>query len=245
MLPEGESEPFLKETELRSPGRKHNILHSRFLGHKDVLKRWSAAFWHPFVTHFVIFLLTSLVWGGLFLATRASLFIQCNHQHSHDRPEHTETTRQHDNITTKSRLLTCGDSTAEAKSLNCHYDILANHWIPEVCIDQNAINEYKTDGSWFGFADENRTELLTIDTMSEMEFYYTSERDHIVHCAMLWRKQFWAFYEERAALDTIITSVEHTMHCSQFLIDMSDKGPDYRNMPIKTWVGHAGCWVRD
>ncbi|WQF83001.1 hypothetical protein CDEST_08015 [Colletotrichum destructivum] len=245
MLLEGESEPFLEETKNHSPGRKHSILNTRFLGRKDVLKRCSAALHHPIATHVVVFLITSLVWGGLFLATRAPLFIHHDYHTSHESAEHTQTTKEHDNITTKSRLLTCGSSTAEAKSLNCHYDILANHWIPEVCMDHDAIEEYKTDGSWFGFADENRTELLTIDTMSEMEFYYTSERDHIVHCAMLWRKQFWAFYEERVALDTIIASVEHTMHCSQFLIDMSDKGPDYRNMPIKTWVGHAGCWLRD
>jgi hypothetical protein len=101
------------------------------------------------------------------------------------------------------------------------------------------------DGSWFGYADENRTELLGIDAMSEMDFYYTSERDHIVHCAMLWRKQFRAFFEGRRNLDSIIASSKHTLHCSQFFIDMSERGPDYRNMPIKTHVGYAGCWVKE
>jgi hypothetical protein len=117
--------------------------------------------------------------------------------------------------------------------------------VPGICMDQEAVEEYQADGSWFGFADEKRTELLTLDAMSEMEFYYTSERDHIVHCAMLWRKQYRAFFEGRQNLDTLIASKAHTLHCSQYLIDMTEKGPDYWNMPIKTWVGYAGCWLKE
>lgn len=42
--------------------------------------------------------------------------------------------------------------------------------MPGICRDQEAVEEDQTDGSWFGYADENRTELISIDTMSEMEF---------------------------------------------------------------------------
>ena len=47
-------------------------------------------------------------------------------------------------------------------------------------MDQEAVREHQSDGSWFGYADEERTRLLSIDAMSEAPFYYTNMRDHIL-----------------------------------------------------------------
>jgi hypothetical protein len=141
--------------------------------------------------------------------------------------------------------LTCGTSLQEAKSKGCLYDILSNHWIPNECADEFSIREYQSDGSWYPYNDENRTELLTREELGDRTFYYTSMRDHIVHCAALWRRQFRALSEGWRYLDSVLTDPEHTMHCSKFLVDMSDYGPDFRTMPIKVFVGHAGCHVRD
>lgn len=141
------------------------------------------------------------------------------------------------------RFLRCGTSVSEAKALGCEYDILANHWVPRLCMDYEAVAEYQTDGSWFGFARENRTELLRVDAMGELPQYYTSERDHIVHCAMLWRKQYRAFAEGRRHIDSITADREHTYHCSQYLMDMTELGPDLRTVPLRVDVGFAGCYV--
>lgn len=241
MLPENESEPFLEDSDAESNRdlrRKSALERQRTKGHLG-------AFWHwislssPFLSHFLVFVATSLLWGSVIL-----VMMNCSPQIPRT-VEVLEHSQIHGNLTSEAKLLTCGHSTPEAKKLGCQYDILSNHWVPGICMDQEAVKEYQTDGSWYGFADENRTELLTIEAMSEMDFYYTSERDHIIHCAMLWRKQFRAFFEGRRNLDSIIASGHHTEHCSQFLVDMSDNGPDYRNMPIKTHVGYAGCWVKE
>ncbi|KAL9065630.1 MAG: hypothetical protein Q9157_007406 [Trypethelium eluteriae] len=190
------------------------------------------------LSHCMVFIVTSLIWGGIILLG----LHQVNLTRSVIHPDHPE---PHGDFISNAHISLCGNSPSEAKASDCEYDILSNHWIPSPCMDHAAVEEYQTDGSWFGFADENRTALLSIDDMSQMEFYYTSERDHIVHCAMLWRKQFRAFFEGRTQLDTIIASERHTTHCSQFLIDMTAKGPDYWNMPIKTWVGYGGCWSKN
>lgn len=145
----------------------------------------------------------------------------------------------------RATYLTCGNTTTEAKSKGCQYDILSNHWVPGVCMDQAAIVEYQVDGSWYGYTDEGRTQRLSIDTMSQKNFYYTSERDHILHCAMLRRKQWRAFVGGRTKLDSLIIYEEHTMHCAQFLVAKTENGIDYWHMPIKTWVGFAGCYVKD
>ncbi|KAA8647078.1 uncharacterized protein ATNIH1004_005761 [Aspergillus tanneri] len=231
MGPRDESELFLKDPH-QTPKQISDPESRNIFRHRTNLNLWFLS------SHSLVFIFTSLLWGSLFYTMDLSL-------QSRKSIKPIDETKPLGNITTKAKLLTCGWTPEEAKALGCQYDILSNHWVPGLCMDQKAVEEYQTDESWFGFADENRTELLSIDTMSEMKYYYTSERDHIVHCAMLWRKQFRAFFEERDNLDTIIADSEHTMHCSQFLMDMSDKGPDYRNMPIKTWVGYAGCWVKE
>lgn len=113
-------------------------------------------------------------------------------------------------------------------------------------MDEGSVKVYQADRSWFGYADENRTQRIdSIEAMGNVEVYYTNMRDHIVHCAALWKKQFKAFFEERIYYDSLILDPQHTYHCADFLVDMTDKGPDFRNIAIKVEVGHAGCWVRE
>ena len=239
MLPKDESEPFLKDS---GPVMRSSSSLERYdaYGCLGLQRRWSK---NPTAIPsqcmiVAVFIATSLFWGSIIL------FIMHASPPIYKPAGRLDSLKPYYNVTSGAELLTCGHSTPEAKEKGCQYDILSNHWVPDICMDQEAVEEYQADGSWFGFADEHRTELLTIDAMSEMDFYYTSERDHIVHCAMLWRKQYKAFFEGRQKLDTLIASKSHTLHCSQFLIDMTENGPDYWNMPIKTWVGYAGCWVR-
>jgi len=146
------------------------------------------------------------------------------------------------NITSSAKLITCGGSVAEARQRGCKYDILLNNWVPAPCYDDEFLAEYKDDGSWGAYADKNMTQRLTVEQMSQRDFYYTSIRDHVNHCAIMWRKQFWALYEERPAFDTVIANPGHTEHCSQYLMDvMEAKWTE----PTRTEMGFAGCWVRN
>jgi hypothetical protein len=189
----------------------------------------------PVVSHSLVFIITSLFWtfGLLLLPT----FNSTPHFLKHSEGNST--------IVPGADYFHCGHSVEEAEARGCEYDILNNHWIPAKCIDEFSIREYQSDGSWFGYADKNHTELLDIKAMGRTPVYYTNERDHIVHCSFLWRKQFRAFMEGRKYLDSIIVDEEHTMHCSEFLIKMSEWGPDFRKMPIEVHVGYAGCHVRN
>ena len=101
------------------------------------------------------------------------------------------------------------------------------------------------------------------------KYYYTNMRDHIMHCATLWRRQYRAFmtvmgtpaYLSRMdagallssdgsmpvrGLDSLIVDEEHTMHCSEFLVEMTEAGKgkeEWEAMPIQVEVGFAGCHV--
>lgn len=183
--------------------------------------------------------------ASLFLAGIFYLFdpeISTSLQPSSPSPSTATATNTRHNITSSARLLTCGTSVTSARALGCKYDILLNNWVPAPCYDQEFIDEYKDDDSWGGYADEAMTQKLKPGEMGEREYYWTSLRDHVNHCAMMWRKQFWVLYEERRAFDTVIASPGHTDHCAQFLVDAGDRNWTH---PTKTEIGFAGCWVRE
>lgn len=191
------------------------------------------------VYHIAVVISTALLWGiiiVLIITFFPNQFKDILH------PPHIHNTTF---LASQTHFLTCGHSVTEAKKIGCHYDILSNHWTPSLCADDYSIQEYKSDDSWFPYADGNRTQALAIEELGDLEFYYTSMRDHIVHCAMLWRRQYRAFSEGWKYVDQILMDPKHTMHCSQFLMDMTEHGQDYRTMPIKVFVGKAGCHVRD
>ncbi|KAF2246797.1 hypothetical protein BU26DRAFT_431083 [Trematosphaeria pertusa] len=233
-----ESQPFLRDSqgalEHKSTFR-HRIVIPVLSSRKQWLKKLS-----PVSSHFAIFLATSFIWAFIIL-----FFIQIPPKPSESSPN-PATPRHPDTgfLAAEVDYLTCGHSAEEAKTKGCEYDILSNHWIPRQCNDEYSIEEYQADGSWFPYADENRTIPLTRAELGDREFYYTSMRDHIVHCAVLWRRQYRAWAEGWKFLDDIIAGEEHTMHCSKFLIDMTDKGQDFRNIPIRVFPGKAGCHVR-
>jgi hypothetical protein len=206
------------------------------------IDRSNAALIHPRMNAYLqtrlgIFAVTSFAWIAILLF--------CLHRSSQPDEHHAKNgTIYHLGFLGQADFIECGSTTMEAVERGCKYDILSNHWLPEPCIDQTMIDEYKNDNSWYAYADKDMSFRLSLEAMGTSDFYYTSMRDHIVHCAMMWRKQFRAFIEGGRYYDELITDAQHTHHCSQFLINITESGPDYRRMPIQTFVGHSGCWKR-
>jgi hypothetical protein len=184
------------------------------------------------VSNVVVFTLTSLLWMSLLLMI--SIVVKpWSSGNEQDIPH---------NITSGAKFLSCGSSLRDARALECKYDILLNNWVPAPCYDDEFIQEYKDDESWGAYADANLTQRLTsIEKMSEREYYYTSVRDHINHCAIMWKKQFWVLFEERKAFDTMVASPSHTDHCALYLNEVMDRNP---TEATKVDVGYAGCWIR-
>ena len=235
MQNEIETEPFLKELETSQFKHQNSM--------KPVADRAKTSLASRLSSHLLICLITSLFWGALLHSIVTHR--RCPHSAFTDNAVADAGDPHPSPLITEAKYLLCGTSPEEAKALGCKYDILSNHWVPAPCMDEDAVREYQSDGSWFGYSDENRTQKLSIDAMSEVPFYFTNMRDHILHCAMLWRKQYRALSEKRARLDSLIVDEEHTMHCSDFLIRMTEHGPDFSKIPIKVEVGFAGCYVRE
>lgn len=185
------------------------------------------------ISHGVVFFITSLLWMTIMYAAPAPAH--------HNRAVDAASGSKH-NITSGATLVNCGNTTTEARARGCKYDVLLNMWAPAACIDEEFVNEYLDDSSWAAYADPGMTQKLSsIDEISEMDHYYTSVRDHVNHCAVMWKKQFFALFEERN-IDTMSASPGHTDHCAQYLIDVGDL--DWKE-PTKVERGFAGCWIRD
>lgn len=180
----------------------------------------------------MVILVTSLIWLIIIYNLKLLIFQQS---------QYTDPPSSH-NITSNARLLECGNSTQEAKSRGCEYDLLLNSWVPAPCIDHEFVDEYLDDNSWAAYADEALTQRLSSsEEIAESDFYFTSLKDHINHCAMIWKKQFWVLYKQYSAFDTIIASEAHTDHCALFLADARNVDV---NQATRVEKGYAGCWIR-
>ena len=213
-----------------TPTEQHHLLSGSHLYRQPAASnRFSAL-----GSHLVVFLVTSLVWGTVFI-----------YLDLHRQPAGPFNLGPGKTIFSGKKYISCGSSLEEAYARGCKYDILANHFVHETCLDEEAIREYQKEGdTWHGYTDMNWTDIIpTTDAMGESGVYWTNQRDHIVHCAMLWKKQWRAFTENRRYWDAIIASEEHVMHCSDFLVEMTEDhdGFDWREKPMTVEVGYAGC----
>jgi hypothetical protein len=185
------------------------------------------------LSHSLVVLSTSLLWMLVLYGISSP---------PTDRMATSEPEARH-NITTNAKLITCGNSTQEARQAGCQYDILMNSWVPAPCIDEEFVQDYKDDGSWAAFSDEEMTQHFTdVDELSHREFYYTSVRDHINQCAVMWKKQYAVLFDSYKAFDTIVASPVHTNSCAEFLMI---KGERNMTEATKVFKGYAGCWIRE
>lgn len=91
----------------------------------------------------------------------------------------------------ETKTLSCGDSAAEARKMNCVYDPLSVAWVPKPCLDTVSLQEYYDNGNWTWYDDKSGLAELDFETMSERaapSLYYTTMREHLVHCAINWRR---------------------------------------------------------
>ncbi|KAK1993964.1 hypothetical protein LX36DRAFT_642240 [Colletotrichum falcatum] len=190
----------------------------------------------------MVSLATSAVWALAFFLfmhnTRGSSF----HNMSSNGTQSIGYLAAFHNVTSTAQYISCGNSTAEAKRNGCRYDTLLNYWVHERCFDQEFETEYQDDDSWAAFTDRNLSDRIAPEAMGDQEFYYTTIRDHLNHCSMLWKKQFWTLFEDRTAFDGVIVNSFHTEHCASFLKEMYGSN---RTEPTLVRVGFSGCWVKE
>lgn len=127
---------------------------------------------------------------------------------------------------TQTKTLRCGSTSAEARALNCTYDVLSNIWVPTPCLDRKGLDEFKQLAQWQAYETREATRQLTEDEMGDVvspNTYFTPIREHMVHCALMWRRLHRGYQEDQRYLDLHVKNIEHTMHCTELMMELLEK----------------------
>lgn len=148
-------------------------------------------------------------------------------------------------------LLHCGNSTNEARSLGCVFQIWSNAWVPAPCysatldadfrllqsgvmpetFDQSMAGWPAQTHGWSYFSDEEASNSIQFDTVAkgEIDVIYTTWLQHMWHCAFTWRKILMNLNGENISLTDRDLSKGHTGHCSEMVVNAGAWGLDTVN----------------
>ncbi|OAA77853.1 hypothetical protein LEL_04676 [Akanthomyces lecanii RCEF 1005] len=145
------------------------------------------------------------------------------------------------------KTLSCGNSTADAKARGCQFDVLSFLWVPEPCFDAETAAAYQRAVNWHGYNDAEGKEMLDLAAMAERVEpgkYYTTAKEHAVHCAYVWQKQHKGYLKGGLYLDDNSASFHHTRHCSEVLMYTAELEPEkLASFTTETTVGFSSCLV--
>ncbi|CAO2647056.1 Nn.00g079780.m01.CDS01 [Neocucurbitaria sp. VM-36] len=128
--------------------------------------------------------------------------------------------------TPQMKTLRCGSTSAEARALDCVYDVLSNSWVPTPCLDKKGLEEFKQLAQWQAYETREATRQLTEDEMGDVvppNTYFTPVREHMVHCALMWRRLHRGYQEDQRYLDLHVRAFSHTMHCTGLMMEILEK----------------------
>ncbi|PVI01720.1 hypothetical protein DM02DRAFT_613431 [Periconia macrospinosa] len=147
----------------------------------------------------------------------------------------------------QTKTLYCGSTATEARAMGCTYDVLSNMWIPKPCIDHENLRHFKKIAQWQAYETRDATRQLTEDEMGEVvgpKTYFTPIREHLVHCALMWRRLHKGFQEDNRYLDTHVRAYGHTAHCTQIMIEFLEKDRSLMDKIVsQTIPGFSNCVV--
>lgn len=145
------------------------------------------------------------------------------------------------------KTLHCGTNSSEARALDCTYDVLSNIWVPTPCLDRKNLDDFKRLAQWQAYETRDATRLLTEDEMGDVvepNTYFTPIREHMVHCALMWRRLHRGYQEDQKYLDLHVRAYTHTVHCSQLMMDFLEKPRTIMDKIVsQTTPGFSTCDV--
>lgn len=109
----------------------------------------------------------------------------------------------------------CGNSSSEARSLGCIFDLSLVGWVPAPCFDAD-LNQRFMDWGWRFFEDQNGTIEVPLERIAESagtrEPFWAQHGYHITHCELAWERMHRALMGGKR-LTTHMLNLEHTRHC--------------------------------
>jgi len=140
----------------------------------------------------------------------------------------------------------CGNTTSQARSRGCEFDLLSYSWLPPQCLDRETSAEFRTWilspdrslGSWPFFTNDAFTsQVPNEDALSERILplmTYTTWEEHLGHCVFLARRIYRSM-NGSFGMDPHFGNYGHTVHCTDEVL----KGikEDQEGNPKISWFG--------
>jgi hypothetical protein len=152
--------------------------------------------------------------------------------------------------------LTCGTSVAEARTRNCHFDLLAKAWLPEPCskhgLDEFIIAGAQLDGhagnkTWQYWESSDGGRGLDLEEVAAMGdgnkhgvMWWTTRREHSVHCAWMLLRMAHA-YTHGLRGDHVVRKYSHARHCVHSLLNKSYYAPRQDEIAVHGNVVFGNC----
>jgi hypothetical protein len=135
-------------------------------------------------------------------------------------------------LTTDNEICNCGNSIAEALSLNCKFVPFASAWLPPACRDDELYLQYKDlgpgiNGSWSYYADKHAEKEISVEEVAQLgdapaSIFYTTRKWHIIHCVFYWKK----LHRSRRTgviMEPRYDTESHIDHCMDLFLDAKDR----------------------
>jgi len=155
------------------------------------------------------------------------------------------------------KTLECGNTTEQAESRGCAFDLLSHNWLPAPCLDPLTEAEYReyvsskdrklgpypyfldADGKEH-IPDERTFALLANGPTLADQHVYTTREEHLAHCQFLLRRTHRAA-EGKVRLNDENAQFWHTEHCLGELRHPGRKAMDELNEGF--YVGYSPCTI--
>lgn len=117
---------------------------------------------------------------------------------------------------------TCGNSSSEAISLGCSFDIMSFAWLPPRCFDRELMNQFLAIRDWKWYLDTEGRQTVDLASVAAGQYdqLYVTQEYHMYHCTYMWRKMHRAI-AAGAVVDGYIGDIHHTAHCEMQILDRS------------------------
>ncbi|KAL3424522.1 hypothetical protein PVAG01_03803 [Phlyctema vagabunda] len=123
---------------------------------------------------------------------------------------------------------------------------MAPAWLPPACTDEGLDQDFESqgngpNGTYFYYADFNRTISLTVDEVAKFgdtrEFFFSDSYWHVQHCFYYWEKAHRiAQGVSKAYLEPRFRSIDHVRHCEGVLLSEDPNGTISSQIGMKNHV---------
>ena len=116
----------------------------------------------------------------------------------------------------------CGNSSREALSLGCSFDVMTFAWLPDRCFDKELVDDFLALKDWNWYLDVRGQQIADSASVvaGAYDAVYVTNEYHMYHCTYMWRKMHRATLAGKV-LDGYIGDMHHTAHCGMHLMDRS------------------------